>query len=138
MGSAAPTLACIVALGGLAGMAPAAGAHGGEELGGDVAEDNDGRELVGRGRFTTTRRHYRLHVRVCLQRWLRTRSWDPVGCERGVARRASNKTIAVEVRCRRDGIYRVKVWGRTKSRGGRSGHRVYGRSQGYGIDCRSG
>jgi hypothetical protein len=127
----------IVALGGLVGLAAPAAAHGGEELGGEVAKGAGGRQVVGYGRFTTTRRHRRLHVRVCIQRWRRERHWDTKGCERGVARRARSKTIAVEVRCSRDGIYRVKVRGRTKSRSGRSGHRVYGKSQGYAIDCRS-
>jgi hypothetical protein len=127
----------IVTLGGLAGVAPPAAAHGGEELGGEVAERLGGSQVVGYGRFTTTRRHHRLYVRVCIQRWRRERPWDTMGCERGVARRARNKTIAVRVRCRRDGIYRVKVWGRTESRSGRSGHRVHGKSQSYSIDCRS-
>jgi hypothetical protein len=135
---AALTLTCTVALGGLAAVVPSAGAHGDEELGGEVVEATRGHAVVGRGRFTTTRRHHRLYVRVCLQRWLRERSWETEGCERGVARRARSKTISIQARCRRDGIYRVKVWGRTKSRGGRTGHRVYGRSPGYGIDCRSG
>jgi hypothetical protein len=127
----------IVALGVLVGLAAPAAAHGGEELGGEVAQRAGGRQVVGYGRFTTTRRHHRLYVRVCLQRWRRERPWDTKGCKRRVVRRARSKTIAVKVRCGRDGIYRVKVWGRTESRSGRSGHRVYGKSQSYGIDCRS-
>lgn len=129
------TLPLIVALIASAAIVPAAGAHGEEELGGEVAEGRSGGHVVGYGRFTTTRRHHRLYVRVCIQRWRRGHRWRTQECERAVARRARTKTQAVNVRCSRDGIYRVRVWGRTKSRDGKAGHRVQGKSQGYGIDC---
>jgi hypothetical protein len=125
----------IVALGALAGAAQPAGAHGGEELGGEVTEGDERGQVLGRGRFTTTRRHHRLYVRVCIQRWKGGDRWDTKGCERDVVRDARNKTIEVEVRCGGDGIYRVKVWGRTRSRDGTVRHSVYGKSPGHGMDC---
>ena len=128
-------LACLAAL---AAIPASAGAHGEEELGAEVAATNGGTRVVGYGRFTTTRRHHRLYVRVCLQRWLRKRKWDTQKCSRKVVRNARNETHAVGARCSRDGIYRVRVWGRTKSSSGRAGHRVDGKSQAYGIDCKAG
>ena len=131
----AVTLAAAAALATTGAVAPAAGAHGGEELGGEVAEGTDRGYVVGYGRFTTTRRHHRLYVRVCIQRWRGGRDWDTEGCERAVARNAQTETIAVDVRCARYGIYRVRVWGRTKTRAGAVHHRVHGKSLAYGIDC---
>ena len=131
-----PRVACLLALAaGLAAGAPAAGAHSGEELGGEVATASTGERAVGYGRFTTTRRHYRLHVRVCVQRWLGGKRWDTKGCAKGGAKKAKTWTQSVDVPCSRDGIYRVRVWGYTKSSSGKRGHQVSGKSPGYGIDC---
>ena len=128
------TLACLAAL---AAMPAVAGAHGEEELGAAVAPTQGGTRVVGYGRLTTTRRHHRLYVRVCLQRWLGQGKWDTQGCSRTAVRNARNKTHTVGATCSRDGIYRVRVWGRTKSSSGKAGHRVQGKSQGYGIDCKA-
>jgi hypothetical protein len=124
-----------IALATTCAVAPPAGAHGGEELGGEVAEGTDRGHVVGSGRFTTTRRHHRLYVRVCIQRWRGGRDWDTRGCERTVARSAKTRTIDVDVRCASDGIYRVRVWGSTKTRAGGVRHRVRGKSLAYSIDC---
>jgi hypothetical protein len=118
-------------------LAPSAVAHGGgEHLGGEVDQGLKRRHVTGLASFSTKLVHHRIHVRVCLQRRTSARHWKTRACGAKTRKNKRSVTTSITVGCKTDGVYRVRVWGHTRSKAGELDHRVSGTSDSYGIDCR--
>jgi hypothetical protein len=118
-------------------LAPSAMAHGGgEQLGGEVDQGLEPGHVTGLASFSTKLVHRRIHVRVCLQRRTPARRWKTQACAHKTRNRRKSVTTSVTETCGHDGVFRVRVWGHTRSSAGRLGHQVSGTSDSFGIDCR--